>query len=69
MNVQLLPTAARLKQLITEHGDVWLALTEPAPLQCFNNDDGVCIRSPDGTHVRNVRINSIVACTKAKAMV
>ena len=67
--VQLVPNTARLKQVVKEHGDVWIALCEPTPMQCFNGDDGMRICSLDNVHTRNVRCDTLVPCVKAKAVV
>lgn len=67
--IQLLPQTKRLKQLIKDHGDVWLCISLPHPMQCFNNDEGVRIESLDGTHCRNVRLDAIIPCNKANTIV
>ena len=60
VEVKVLPTSKRLKQLIKEHDDVWVAIEdEPRPMQCFDNELGVSIMSQDGTHQRNVRLTDL----------
>ena len=49
----------RLKQLIKEHGNVWVVKHGPEKMQCFGNEDGFGIESLDGNHFRNVRENDI----------
>lgn len=66
--VQLIPNTARLKQIVKEHGDVWIAISEPHPMQCFNDDCGIRICSLDNKHTRNVRWDTLVPCIKAKAI-
>ena len=57
--VKLLPNNMRLKQLIKEHGNVWVVKHGPEKMQCFGNEDGFGIESLDGNHFRNVRENDI----------
>lgn len=48
-------TTARLKQLIREHGQIWMTeSTKPIPMQCFNGREGFAIVSENGRHARNV---------------
>ena len=63
LNVTLLPNTARLKQLRKQHGSTWVTLTIPEPMQCFDGDMGIRIRSKDGKHVRNARITDIEVIT------
>ena len=57
VTVQLKPTNNRLRQLIRDHGDIWIPEGYPVSMQCFNGARGVTIKSLDGTHIRNVRYN------------
>ena len=58
--VTLLPTSKKLKQLIKQHGDQWIPLGEPKPLQCFNNEMGLLIASQDKKHFRNVLVSDVI---------
>lgn len=42
----------RLKQLVHDHGDQWEIISMPKPLQCYNNNIGIKVRSLDGLHER-----------------
>jgi hypothetical protein len=58
--VKLLPNTKRLKQVIKEHGHVWNLLQGPMPMQCFDNELGILIKSLDDKHVRNVRVTDVL---------
>lgn len=53
--VRLLPNSMRLKQLIREHGFIWVIESGPELKQCFGNAEGFMIRSMNEQHSRNVR--------------
>ena len=57
--IRLLPNTARLKQLRKQHGPTWIMLSLPEPMQCFDGDMGIRIKSMDGTHVRNARLTDV----------
>lgn len=57
--VRLLPNNKRLKQVIAEHGSVWVIITSVSPMQCFDNRDGVMVESLDKLHRRNVETTDI----------
>ena len=51
---------ARLRQLIKEHGSLWVIHShDPEPMQCFNGELGVQICSFEGSHLRNVRLTDL----------
>jgi len=49
----------RLLQLAKQHGATWEVLAGPEPMQCFNNQLGLRIRSLDGAHERNVAVTDV----------
>jgi hypothetical protein len=57
--VKLLPANKRLKQVIKEHGNCFRIVAPPAPLQCFDNAEGVLVESIKTKHLRNVLITNI----------
>ena len=57
MQVILKPECARIRQLIKQHGAVWIVL-EIAHVQCFG-DMGVLAESPDGSHSRWVKLDNL----------
>jgi hypothetical protein len=62
MKIKLLPTNNRLKQLIKEHGDIWIFI-ERRFIQCFN-DIGIKIQSVNGEHQRWIRENDFIKIGK-----
>jgi len=48
---EILPANKRFKQLIAEHGRLWLEL-ERKSVSCFDGKIGVLIESLDKTHTR-----------------
>jgi hypothetical protein len=57
---KLLGNSKRLKQLIKEHGDVWVVHhTEAVPMQCFDGGMGVFISCLTAKHSRNVRLTDL----------
>jgi len=54
----MLPSNNRLRQLITDHGDIWEVIKGPKGMSCFNGQLGMAIQSLDGTHTRNIPIES-----------
>jgi hypothetical protein len=56
--VTLKPTTKRLKQVIQEHGAIWLVLEE-RPTACFDNELGLFIEAERGTHQRWVRPSDV----------
>ena len=55
----LRPNNARLKQLIKEHGNIWVVKHGPNPMQCFGDAQGFGIESLNGDHFRNVKSDDI----------
>jgi len=62
-HIVLLPNTARLKQLRKEHGSTWIMVTLPEPMQCFDGDMGIRIKSIEGKHVRNARLTDVEVIT------
>jgi|TARA_R110000822_G_scaffold117536_1_gene249828 hypothetical protein len=61
VKVHITPDTNRLRQLVRDHGDLWIANTTAGPhaMPCFNGALGLNITSPDGTHNRNVPMDII----------
>ena len=59
--VRITPNTNRLRQLVQDHGDIWEAnvIAGPHNMACFNNQPGLNITSPDGTHNRNVPLDIV----------
>lgn len=55
MHVKITPNTNRLRQLVRDHGDVWLVLKDARPMVCFNGQLGLLVESLDGEHIRNVQ--------------
>lgn len=64
--MKLIGTTKRLRQLIRSHGSTgWRVLRGPEPVACFNNEPGVFVESPTGTHTRWVRPSDLTEESKA----
>jgi hypothetical protein len=57
--VTLTPNTNRLRQLVRDHGDVWLKVGPTWNMPCFNGELGVQIKSMDGSHIRNVPLDVV----------
>ena len=61
VKVKITPNTNRLRQLVRDHGDLWVANTKSGPsfMLCFDGAIGLNITSPDGTHNRNVPMDIV----------
>ena len=53
------PKTKKHRERIKEHGELWIAITAPIEMQCFDNRIGVGCESMNTHHYRNIEVDEL----------
>lgn len=64
--IRIRPNTNRLRQLVRDHGDIWIMEGDPRPMPCFDGHTGAAVRTIDNTHSRNVPLDVVQPIVKER---